>query len=169
MFDYRAVPFAKGFEDASLARGPLVAFVAWAAKAELGDGAGSPSSEMGGEMSVRSRHPALPLRRFVLILGVGAVAIILAAILHRVFRTADPFRLPSEATLAGLGMRQRIVAIADSQIGYSTEPSNTYCNSFSAYWDAGPADCPSGERDEEWCADFAACRCAQDVRELVPD
>jgi hypothetical protein len=60
MFDYRAVPFAKGFEDASLARGPLVAFVAWAAKAELGDGAGSPSSEMGGEMSVRSRHPALP-------------------------------------------------------------------------------------------------------------
>jgi len=53
-------------------------------------------------------------------------------------------------------MPQRIVAIAESQIGYSTEPSNTYCNKFSAYWNAGTADCPSGEMSEEWCADFAA-------------
>ncbi len=72
------------------------------------------------------------------------------------FRTADSFRVSSGATLAGLSMPQCIVAIAESQIGYSTEPSNTYCNKFSAYWDAGPADCPSGERAEEWCADFAA-------------
>ena len=67
------------------------------------------------------------------------------AILHGVFQTADSFRVPSEATLAGLSMPQRIVAIAESQIGYSTEPSNSYCNKFSAYWNAGTADCPSGE------------------------
>jgi hypothetical protein len=156
MFDYRVVRVPKGFVDASLAWGPLGTLAAWAAKAELGGGAASPSSEMRGAISERSRRPGQSLRRFALILGVGAVAIILAAILHGVFRTADSFRVPSEATLAGLSMPQRIVAIAESQIGYSTEPSNTYCNKFSAYWDAGPADCPSGERAEEWCADFAA-------------
>ena len=64
--------------------------------------------------------------------------------------------MPSEATLAGLSVPQRIVAIAESQVGYSTEPSNSYCNKFSAYWDAGTAGCPSGETSEEWCADFAA-------------
>ena len=90
----------------------------------------------------------------MLILGVGTVAIIL--VLHGVFRTAHSFRVPSEATLADLSVPQRIVAIAESQVGYSTEPSNSYCNKFSAYWNAGTADCPSGERDEEWCADFAA-------------
>ena len=55
-----------------------------------------------------------------------------------------------------MSLPQRIVAIAESQVGYSTEPSNSYCNKFSAYWDAGTADCPSGETAEEWCADFAA-------------
>jgi hypothetical protein len=64
--------------------------------------------------------------------------------------------VPSEATLAGLSLPQRIVAIAESQIGYSTEPSNSYCNKYSAYWDADTADCPSGESTEERCADFAA-------------
>ena len=53
-------------------------------------------------------------------------------------------------------MPERIVTIAESQVGYSTDPSNSYCNKFSAYWNAGTADCPSGERAEEWCADFAA-------------
>ena len=47
------------------------------------------------------------------------------------------------------------MAIAESQIGYSTEPSHSYCNKYSAYWGAGTADCPSGERTEE-CADFVA-------------
>ncbi|MGH9121157.1 MAG: hypothetical protein ACRDYC_04305, partial [Acidimicrobiales bacterium] len=27
---------------------------------------------------------------------------------------------------------------------------------FSSYWSAGTSDCPSGELEEEWCADFAA-------------
>ena len=53
-------------------------------------------------------------------------------------------------------MPQRIVAIAQSQVGYSTEPTDSYCNKFSAYWNAGTPDCPSGEKSEEWCADFAA-------------
>ena len=64
--------------------------------------------------------------------------------------------MPSQATLAGLSVPQRIVAIAESQVGYSTEPSDSYCNKFSAYWDAGTAGCPGGETAEEWCADFAA-------------
>ena len=82
--------------------------------------------------------------------------LILGTTLHRVFGNADSFPVPSEATLAGLSMPERIVAIAESQVGYRTEPSNSYCNKFSAYWSAGTADCPSGERAGEWCADFAA-------------
>jgi hypothetical protein len=45
--------------------------------------------------------------------------------------------VPSEATLAGLSLPQRIAAIAESQVGYSTDPSSSYSNKFSAYWDAG--------------------------------
>jgi hypothetical protein len=54
-------------------------------------------------------------------------------------------------------MRARIVSIAQGQLGYTTDPSNTYCNKFSAYWNAGTDDCgDNGNLDEEWCADFAA-------------
>ena len=53
-------------------------------------------------------------------------------------------------------MPQRIAAIAESQVGYRTEPSSSYCNKFSAYWNAGTDACPNGEKAEEWCADFAA-------------
>ena len=83
------------------------------------------------------------------------VVIILAATLHA-FGSTNSFPVPSEATLAGLSVPQRIVTIAESQVGYRTEPSNSYCNKFSAYWNAGTAGCPSGEKAEEWCADFAA-------------
>ena len=116
-----------------------------------------PSSrpEMRGVSTVRSRQPGRSLLKFGLILGAGALVIILVATLHGGGETGS-FPVPSEATLAGLSLPQRIVAIAGSQIGYSTEPSNTYCNKYSAYWDAGTADCPSGERIQEWCADFAA-------------
>ncbi len=51
---------------------------------------------------------------------------------------------------------QRVVALAESQVGYSTEPANSYCNKFSAYWGAGASGCPLGEQSEQWCADFAA-------------
>jgi CHAP domain len=104
---------------------------------------------------VRPRQPRSP-RRFAIILGAGAVVVVLVVTLHSVFRNTGSYPVPSEATLARLSVPQRIVAIAESQVGYRTEPSNSYCNKFSAYWDAGTADCPSGESAEEWCADFAA-------------
>lgn len=53
-------------------------------------------------------------------------------------------------------LRARIVALAQGQVGYATDPPTTYCNKFSAYWDAGTDDCPNANLDEEWCADFAA-------------
>jgi hypothetical protein len=84
------------------------------------------------------------------------MVIIVGIILHGVLRTPNSYPLPSAATLAGLSMPQRIVAVAESQVGYSTEPSSSYCNKFSAYWHVGKGGCPSGERSEEWCADFAA-------------
>jgi hypothetical protein len=53
-------------------------------------------------------------------------------------------------------LRARIVSIAQGQVGYQTDPSDTYCNKFSAYWNAGTSDCGNDNLDEEWCADFAA-------------
>ena len=53
-------------------------------------------------------------------------------------------------------LRARIVAIAEGQVGYHTDPADTYCNKFSAYWNAGTDDCGNDNLDEEWCADFAA-------------
>ena len=53
-------------------------------------------------------------------------------------------------------LRSRIVAAAQGQVGYRTDPSDTYCNKFSAYWDAGVRDCGNDNLDEQWCADFAA-------------
>ena len=81
--------------------------------------------------------------------------VVVGAAVHRT-GPPDTFPVPSTATLAGLDLPQRIVAIAQSQVGYSTEPSQSYCNKYSAAWGAGTADCPGGNRSEEWCADFAA-------------
>ena len=89
-------------------------------------------------------------------LAAGVVVIVLAAVVTGWFGSSDSFPPPSKAALAGLSVRQRMVAIANSQVGYSTQPDNSYCNKFSAYWDAGSANCPHGELSEEWCADFAA-------------
>lgn len=85
-----------------------------------------------------------------------ALAVLLLATLLHALGNRDPFPLPSEAVLGRLQMPERIAAVAESQIGYSTQPAGSYCNKFSAYWQAGTATCPSGERNEEWCADFAA-------------
>jgi hypothetical protein len=119
------------------------------------------SSEMRKARAVRSR---LSLRRFGLILGVGAAVIALHGVFgttsHGVVRKTDSSPVPSKATPAAtstsLSLGQRVVAIAKSQLGYRTDPSDSNCNKFSAHWDAGTTDCPSGELDEEWCADFAA-------------
>jgi hypothetical protein len=53
-------------------------------------------------------------------------------------------------------LRAQIVSIAQGQVGYATDPSDTYCNKFSAYWYAGVNNCGNGNRSEEWCSDFAA-------------
>ena len=103
-----------------------------------------------------SRQPSRSRRRFGLVLGVAALAIILVAVLSHAFGNSDNFPVPSEGALAGLSVPQRIVAVAQSQVGYATNPASSYCNKFSAYWNAGTASCPTGEKSEEWCADFAA-------------
>lgn len=102
---------------------------------------------------VRSRRSR---RRFGALVGAGIVAIALTAIANRLSASSDSRPLPSHASLASLSTRQRIVAIATSQVGYSASPSHSYCNKFSAYWNVGTADCPGDEMSEEWCADFAA-------------
>ncbi len=53
-------------------------------------------------------------------------------------------------------VRARIVSLAESQIGYATDPPTTYCNKYSAYWSSGTDGCGNGDLAEEWCADFAA-------------
>jgi hypothetical protein len=91
--------------------------------------------------------------------------LIVATVLAIAVPKLNPFRSPSaaqiakadvEAATAVSPLRGRIVQIAESQVGYTTDPSNTYCNKYSAYWASGPADCGNSNRDEEWCADFAA-------------
>ncbi len=114
------------------------------------------SPRMPKASGVRARRPGRSLRRFWLVLGAGALVVILVVAQHGVFRHTDNLPVPSGASLAGSCLPQRIVGIAESEVGYSTEPPSSYCNKFSAYWDAGAAGCPSGERDEERCADFAA-------------
>ncbi len=95
-------------------------------------------------------------RRFGALLGAGVIVIVVAATVNRTSGNSDARPLPSNASLAGLSTRERIVAIANSQVGYSTDPQHSYCNKFSAYWNAGTPGCPSDETSEEWCADFAA-------------
>lgn len=115
-----------------------------------------PGSDMRMTRGVRWRRSGRSLRRLGLVLAGAAIAVTLVATLHGTPGNTDSFPAPSEATLAGMSVSQRIVAIAQSQVGYSTEPANSYCNKYSAHWDAGTGDCPSGEMAEEWCADFAA-------------
>jgi hypothetical protein len=85
----------------------------------------------------RRRHR---LRTFFILVGAIAVAALLT---DHFVSSVSP-------------LRARIVAIARSQLGYRTDPPTTYCNRFSAYWDAGADDCGNENRDEQWCADFAA-------------
>lgn len=121
-----------------------------------------PPSSVGGSTFGRPRRTPSPVRsrrshrRFRAGLCAGASVIVVAAIVNASFSNSDSHPIPSAASLAGLSTRERIVAIADSQVGYSTDPPHSYCNRFSAHWNAGSTNCPGGEMSEEWCADFAA-------------
>ena len=66
----------------------------------------------------------------------------------------ESVRVPKVPSLSPL--RKRIAAIAESQLGYVTDPPSTYCNKYSAYWVSGADDCGNSNLAEEWCADFAA-------------
>jgi hypothetical protein len=99
----------------------------------------------------------------VIALVLVALAVAVAVII--VVPQLNPSRAPSAAEIARADieaanaispMRGRIVQIAEGQVGYTTDPSNTYCNKYSAYWYAGSENCGNSNRSEEWCADFAA-------------
>jgi CHAP domain len=79
----------------------------------------------------------------------GAVAAGVLYVVH-----ARTPRFPSVGSISPL--RARIVSIAESQVGYQTDPPGTYCNKYSAYWYSGTSDCGNANLAEEWCADFAA-------------
>lgn len=112
-------------------------------------------SRSGSTVRIYRRRRRRPVRRLLLIVGAGAAAAGVVAASHSVVGKTRPYRLPSRAGLAALSEPQQIAAIARSQVGYTTDPSYTYCNKFSAFWSAGDA-CSGGGNAEEWCADFAA-------------
>ena len=76
-------------------------------------------------------------RRRRIVAAVGVAVVLLVIVLGAAPGSSGSFRLPRRTALAGMTLDQRIVAIARSQIGYATDPSDSYCNKFSAYWGAG--------------------------------
>jgi CHAP domain len=92
------------------------------------------------QQALRRRRPHR-VRTFFLVLA--AIALVALLVNHLVGSSVSP-------------LRARIVAAARGQLGYRTDPPTTYCNRFSAYWYAGVNDCGNANRDEQWCADFAA-------------
>lgn len=101
-------------------------------------------------------------RRRRLVAAVALSLIVAAAVIYDVVDTVTSstsnasLRYPTLSAPVTMATRLRIVALARQQVGYTTDPSNTYCNTFSAYWVSGPADCGNANRDQQWCADFAA-------------
>jgi CHAP domain len=72
---------------------------------------------------------------------------------------------PPVAPRAGSGgstVGESAANIAVSQIGYTDDPYNSYCNAYTFYWNAGSTTdrngitCQGDTRAELWCADFAA-------------
>ncbi|HUN32825.1 MAG TPA: CHAP domain-containing protein [Trebonia sp.] len=60
---------------------------------------------------------------------------------------------PTITAPASLGTE--IASIEETQVGYQDSPAGTFCNQYSAHWQAG-SNCGNGNYAEEWCADFAA-------------
>jgi len=91
-----------------------------------------------------------------MVAAAGLLVVLVVILVGAAPGNSRSFRVPGRTALAGMTLGQRVVAIARSQIGYATDPTNSYCNKFSAYWGSGTASCPGGDTSEEWCADFAA-------------
>jgi len=104
-----------------------------------------PTSARSHPAAARRRGRAAQIRRRRLLFGIAAAAVVAAVV---AFSGNGGPKLSLQ--------RARIVALATGQLGYKTDPPDTYCNRFSGYWHAGATDCPNSERDEQWCADFAA-------------
>lgn len=96
------------------------------------------------------RRRAIALAVLCLVVVLGFVAVGLSG------GTGHPHAAAVRPSLPSTAFEARIVTIAEHQVGYRSDPKDSYCNKFSAYWGAGRSICPSGERSEEWCADFAA-------------
>jgi hypothetical protein len=98
-------------------------------------------------------------RRIVaVVLAIAVVAAVAVVVERQVTRSSDQALSNSQNGVATASAQTRaaIVSFAQGQLGYSTDPTTTYCNKFSTYWVSGPADCGNSNRDEQWCADFAA-------------
>jgi CHAP domain len=96
---------------------------------------------------------------FALVLAVVACVGLVVEITsggHRAAAGTDPPGSTVGQGGAPLTLGERIVSTAESQLGYRTDPPNTYCNKFSAFFYSGNDDCNNSNLDEEWCADFAA-------------
>jgi hypothetical protein len=106
----------------------------------------SPRSDHAATAARRRKARAAAIRKRRLYLGLVAVVTLVGS--------AVAFTGGSGPKLSP--QRARIVALATSQLGYRTDPPDSYCNKFSAYWHAGADDCPGSDLDEQWCADFAA-------------
>ena len=101
---------------------------------------------------------ALVIFGFALAL-IAAVDVVVHLVTHSAPRAggAAASEDPGPTTAAeASSLGQRIAAAAQSQLGYRTDPSNTYCNKYSVVFDSGTADCGNSNLAEEWCSDFAA-------------
>ena len=93
----------------------------------------------------------------VAVVGVVVVVVFaLSVIGGKVGKARSDPPVTTTTPVAMTPLQARIVSIAQGQIGYSADPTDTYCNKYSAYWVSGTNDCGNGNLDEEWCADFAA-------------
>jgi hypothetical protein len=114
---------------------------------------------MSARARAQHRHRRHPRRRLVpTVLVTLAVVIGAAALYSSVVRgqSAAAIAKADIARAAAISpLRGRIVTVAESQVGYRTDPPDTYCNKYSAYWASGTNDCGNGNLVEEWCADFA--------------
>jgi CHAP domain len=128
----------------------------------------APGSRATRRVPDRDTTPPRPKQRAVHSLVVLVLVLAIVAITETVVHITSKGSPPATANQAAADpdpppvlpradtLRERIVQIAKSQLGYRTDPPNTYCNKYSAYFVAGNDDCGNSNLDEEWCADFAA-------------
>src|ERR1700722_11234694 len=116
-----------------------------------------------GESPRTQRRPPRAGGRALGAFGILLVVVLIGFALSKVGGSSTPPRTPAPAPtttttdpVSMTPMQARIVSIARSQIGYSTDPSTTYCNKYSAFWGSGNDDCGNSNVDEELCDVFAA-------------